>query len=82
MKNEMILTDKDGNDIKCEVIAQWKKDGNDYIAYTDGSIIEGELTTFLSKIVGNTIEDIEDYSEWEDARKFLVENLKDDEDEY
>jgi len=85
MKNRLILTDENGKKIKCDVVARWKNNKTDYIAYTDGSMDGEELNIYLSKCINDNgnlkVFDIVDDYEWEEANNYLCKILNESGDE-
>ena len=75
---DMVLEDKDGNKLNCNIVAKWQ-DGNNYIAYTDGTKTGNDLNLFVSKYAmkDNAIhlDPIDDDDEWNKVNTFLDKYL-------
>ena len=79
MKQELILIDENGKEIKCNVIALWHRGSDSYIAYTDGTIADEKEEIYASKFVSKdgSIElvSIDSDSEWDYVDEYLNENV-------
>lgn len=75
---DMVLEDKNGSKLNCNIVAKWS-DGNDYIAYTDGTKTGDDLNLFVSKYTTKDdviqLEPINDDDEWNRANAFLDKYL-------
>ena len=75
---EMILEDNEGNKINCNIVAKWH-DGNDFVAYTDGTKTGDDLNLFVSKYILKDgvvhLEPINDDNEWNKVNTFLDKYL-------
>lgn len=79
MSIKMIVLDEEGNDIECNIVAKWKTNETDYIAYTDGTRKDGKKELFISKIEQQgkifKLRKILDDAEWNAANEFLKVNF-------
>ena len=86
MRQEMILLDESGNEIKCNIVASFKNDDNEYIAYTDGNFVNGKKELYVSKLVSQgdkmRIYDITDESEWNYVNDYLNKHFYNEGGEY
>ena len=75
MNDVMIFTSEDGKNIKCNIIATFELDGTNYIAYTDGTMNNGEEELYVSKykLVNEEmkLEEITSEYEWGKVDKYL-----------
>ena len=51
MNAKMIIQDDTLKTLECEIIAKWKHDNTDYIAYTDGTMDKGKEEVYVAKII-------------------------------
>ena len=86
MKQEMILLDENGSEIKCNVVASFKNDDNNYIAYTDGSYVNGKKELYVSKLVSEgekmRISEITDDNEWNFVNDYLNKHFYNEGEDY
>lgn len=84
--NEMILTDNNGKEVKCKVVANFNLNDKHYIAYTDGTKDEeGKDELYVSGYEENNgeynLREITSSFEWEQVDKYLDEYLFFEDDE-
>ena len=66
-----IINDEKNNNIKCQILHNFRKNNNDYIIYTDGSIdLDNKLEILASKYILNdknkmTLIPITNEAEWD-----------------
>lgn len=79
MKQEMVLFDENGNEIKCNVVASWKNNDNYYVAYTDNKFVNGKKEMYISKVISENdkmqIVDIQDDNEWKYVNDYLSKHF-------
>lgn len=79
MEEFMILTDENGNKKKCEIIALFQKNNNNYIAYTeeDDKNIPKDLLVSKFQKNGSSINliSIDTDEEWEIVEQYLENEL-------
>jgi len=83
METQMVLRNKEGKDIVCNIVAMWNKGNNKYIAYTDGTEDEeGTLELYVSKYdkQDETLKliPIIEESEWNYVDEYLESNVFND----
>ena len=75
LAQELSIVDANGKEIKCKIAALWKNNDNSYIAYTNGTFVDGKKPLFVSKIIAEgdkmKLFDIDDDSEWEYVNEYL-----------
>ena len=81
----MTLIDASGKKIECVVVAIFRDGEKNYIAYTDGSMTNGEKDLMVSKFIldGDTVRlcEITLESEWDYVQNYLDSVVFDEDDE-
>lgn len=75
MEQKIIVTDVNGNDVECSIIAKWSENGNNYLALTKGSQNGNQEKLLVAKCsVENgkiKLKKITDDAEWVRVNEFL-----------
>lgn len=84
MYSSFTVMDENKEEVKCDIVAMFTDGKSDYVAYTDGTMIDGELELFTSKYEtkDNTVilKPIYKDEEWDFIDKYLSEKVFNDED--
>lgn len=75
MEDILKLIDKDGHEIECEIVAIFRKDEKNYVAYTEKKDTSDKKDLLVSRFVKRAdkveLEEITSDSEWESVEEYL-----------